>query len=376
MAKLSWKMAFVLPNLQIGENWAGDEMGARALCLGVDGIAVVRGDDERVLKLRATSPGAEVLMGSFRSEHGEPYLPSALIIRSDLEAAINRNVAAIIDFRNAVAMAFILPARARLLKNSGWPTISWAEFFDFHPTTVARNDSLYTFTPAYKAYLIPQENFQAMPSTAVNVSTQLGSYDPFLVEHVGTLWRERYVKPGRDSLQSRLAFRSLEAAVHGASMAQRNAGSLNEYGMQVSLWVTALEVLARTPGERSSQKKVLNLLDAYPCEDRRLRHRRYRLRFRDRNSRVRFEPGTVTQKLCNSLYEARHRFVHGDHVGIRELVPRIGSTRISTPRAAALVYRAALVARLSERFGRRPWSMDPDDFQENRAMQEYESALT
>ena len=45
------------------------------------------------------------------------------------------------------------------------------------------------------------------------------------------------------------------------------------------------------------------------------------------------------------------------------------------PRIAALVYRAALVAHLSDRFERRPWSMEGADLRENLAGFEYEQAL-
>src|SRR5690606_29761950 len=151
-------------------------------------------------------------------------------------------------------------ARVRLVSEGGWPIVSWSDYFDFHPTGVATDGSLYTHTPALKAFFIPERNFQAMPSPTVAVGTPLGVADPFLNRNLGRLWRRRFVHPGKDALPGRIVFRSLEIAYHAAAVGNRNESSLHDYGLQIALWVTALEVLARPPRGHVSQTQVLALI--------------------------------------------------------------------------------------------------------------------
>jgi len=345
------------------------------MSLGLDGIRIVPASDPKVDEIRSSIPGVDTLISSFRGEHCQPHLPSVLIVRRDYEEAISRDISAIVAFRNAVAMSFVLPSRASFVADTGWPTVSWADFFDFHPTSVARDGSLYTDSPAFRALLIPPEDFQAMPSTALNTGTRLGAHDPYLARNLGRLWHERFIRPRRNDLLGRLVFRSLEVAFHAASQLNRNGASLNDYGLQVALWVTALEVLARPRSGNASQHKVLALLRQSRWDDKRLAGRRYTLRFQQRGGKWKYERGSISEKLCNNLYQARHKFVHGAGVDIDAMTPKVGAERPALPRVAALVYRAALIAKLRERFKRKEWSLSPDIFAENLAGFEQEQAL-
>jgi hypothetical protein len=374
MPDLRWSLAFVVPNLNAPVS-TGRKVGIEyALTLGQEGIAIVPASDTRVSEIRRQSSGADTLVGSFMGEHGEPHAPAVLIIREDVAQAIGRDVTAVVAFRNAVAMSFVLPGRVRFVAESGRPVVSWTDFFDFHPTGVALDDTLYTSTPAFHAFWIPEEDFQAMPSTGIQTDTDLGAPDLYLARNLGKLWRERFLSPRRDRLLGRLVFRSLEIAYHAASMTNRNEASLNDYGLQVALWVTALEVLARPARGSVSQHGVLSLLREYQWDDRRLAARRYTLRFRNRSG-WNLERDAIVPKLCNNLYQARHRFVHGDRITTDALTPRVGGDRPALPRVAALIYRAALAARMMRRFKRRPWSFRSDIFPENLAGFEQEQAL-
>ncbi|HEX6749898.1 MAG TPA: hypothetical protein VF092_21575 [Longimicrobium sp.] len=353
-----WVLAFILPNLGINSEHSYFQQISPALSLGLEGIAIVPFGDSRFEAIRRESGSARVLAGGFKDENSESVEPSALLIREDYAAAIGRDVAPVVAFRNAVALTFILPARARLAAQVGSSSVSWADFFDFHPTVVGIDNKLHTHTPAVTSMWVRENKFLAMPDPSIAYGTELGLPDPFLSSSLGKLWWKRFIRPKKDDVFSRLVFRSLELAYHACSLTNKNQASLNDYGLQVALWVTALEVLARPTRGDVNQSEVLRLIKSYPWENWLLSRNRFTLRFRSRSGGWNYSRGNAVQKACNALYHARHRFIHGDKVDVDLMIPQIGSARPALPRLAATVYRAALGAFLERRYQRsRSWDM-------------------
>ena len=107
--KPDWELAFVLPNLLLRER----HHSPSELTLGLEGIAIVPASDARVDAITKWSEPARRFLNSFHDGHSVPITPAVLIVRTDWHSEMNKKSEPVIAFRNAVAVASIVPARAR-----------------------------------------------------------------------------------------------------------------------------------------------------------------------------------------------------------------------------------------------------------------------
>jgi hypothetical protein len=124
----------------------------------------------------------------------------------------------------------------------------------------------------------------------------------------------------------------------------KNEGSNHDYGVEIAQWVSALEILA-WPGQKHADiEAVLRLLTKYPI-DSQLQRRRYSSRVKGKTRRL-----SALQRAYTYMYRARNRFLHGNPVSTSDLLTLTRGHRVGLPQLAALVYRAALVAYLDQRY--------------------------
>lgn len=345
-----WELAYVLPNLTLPDP-SPDDRGdgsdgnwSDGLALGQDTIAVVPALDLRLTAIRDAVPGAAKLLDGFRTVGDHPHHPAALIIRVDAPAAIRTDLEAIISFRNAIAFSFILRARAAGVGKEAHVEPTWSDTFDFHPTVIGRQGHLVTEATALRAIFSSSASFIATPSPYMHPCGRKLYADQYLFRAFGRLWSWRYERGRRASTYSRALFRSLEVAFAAASAAMKNQGSLSDYGAQMALWVSAIEILAWPEDRRADLSKVHRLLGRYGWMSEVLNERRFRLTWRKHRIRC-----NAVQRVYAFMYKARNRFLHGESVTPRTLVPSRGNRIIPLPALAAIVYRTALAAYLAKR---------------------------
>ncbi len=107
-ANPQWQLAFVLPNLLLGDR---DDSRSQ-LTLGLEGIAIVPASDPRVMDITNWSDAARRFLNSFHDGNEKAIIPAVLIIRDDWHKDMSKRVEPVISFRNAVAVASILRVRA------------------------------------------------------------------------------------------------------------------------------------------------------------------------------------------------------------------------------------------------------------------------
>jgi hypothetical protein len=108
-----------------------------------------------------------------------------------------------------------------------------------------------------------------------------------------------------------------------------------------------------------NQRVVLEFLANVQFDERALVAKRYRIRLgRDKR------PATAVQKACAMAYNARNRFLHGEPVSRRLLVPWPRRERYTTFSVIALVYRMAIITSLECLYPPDPLSFRnlPDDW--------------
>lgn len=305
-----------------------------------------------VAAIADVSPALKLLLDGFVDERGHPTSPAVLLVRSATSADRSIDLAGITAFRNAVAAAYILIGRARMVGGANTFGATWSDLFDLHPTTLAKPTALLTHTPALTSFWPNPGVFVGQPNPYLPVHSLRFPPDLYLARSLAAEWGQFFVRRGRKrDAYSRTVFRSLELFYAGASTPWKQQGSLEDYGLQTINWVSAIEVLAQPAKGNVKPTDVLQLLAEYRWTSQALRRRKYKVEIAKK-----IRPVNAIQKLYMSLYNARSKFVHGDDVGFATLAPRIGKVRPSLLLAAALVYRTALVAYL-----RRKHAPDRDD---------------
>lgn len=350
-----WQLAFTLPNL----SFSARPESRSELNLGLDGIAVVPVSDPRVTEIMEWSEAARRFLGSFHDGNGKPIAPAVLIVRDDWYRALEQDPEPVISFRNAVAVAAILPFRAHW-QSDGWSGVSWSESFDYHPAQLRLDGSKFdSWTPALNSIGFRLDGLSLTPDLRVP-RTELRHVDEPLAERLGRVWSLRYRQGKEQRGATARVFRSLEAAYEALAIRFKSYSSLQEIGLETVPWTTAIEVLASPPNRHVQPKDCIELLgNASGIGDSVLQERRYEVRVRGKTSRV-----TLPQQAYVHLYNARSKFVHGDEVSV-ELLRPFGEDAPPLLSLASTIYRIALMAYLEEH-----WPVTPTSTPEGDSLKE------
>jgi hypothetical protein len=385
-----WHVIYVMPNLSPTPDTRsptdGDNTHQNLFWKGVtidsESAAIVSMYDSRVQKAVAEDANVGRLLEAFVDTNRKKLHPSVLIVREG--SAFTREQEGIVAFRNSVALSVILKSRAAWARGRDHVAVGWSDYFDFHPLQVGTH-GLISESPAQLAILTEKAVHQAMPSPYVSATTVRTLYtDQFLRNTLGSEWRKYYEQPTERTKYGRALFRSLEIAYIACGSPIKNGGSMYEWGVQLALWVSALEVLVSALYGRANQWLALDLLGEYEWgayqpslrnldrtltfgaanhnkglrstllrTTRRLVARMFGFRIKDEPT---FRAVNVVQHACHLLYIARHKFLHGDKVTDKILWPwgrderPDGEEPSSIVAAAPLVYRIALRAFLARKY--------------------------
>lgn len=345
MSSSEWEFVLALPNLRIApDRDPGDSSQfPSGITLDSDVVAITGGEDRIVTQIRSESSPVNQILSSFRDEYGNGYIPAVMLARKAAPDKLKHDAGAFNDFRNAVAMSMVLPGKAAHAVSGGNMRPTWADTFDFHPALVGKLGNVIIQSPALNN-LVGPDLLYLSPSPSISVHS-FGLYpDRFLYRCLGREWRRRYVRPARNDLFSRRLFRSLEVAYQAASVGVKSYGSSVEYGTQIALWVSAIEILAWALKGKANLSTVFELLDRVQIGGG-LQHRRYRTTWREEPFRL-----NAVQHCYLLLYGARNHFLHGNPVSFTTLLARRPGKRLSLPQIAPLVYRYALKGYLSQRY--------------------------
>lgn len=218
-------------------------------------------------------------------------------------------------FRNAVALSAVLPNRTSR-EGGSWFGPVWSDSFDFYPLELRPDGSQFDLvTSALNSTGFELQNLSLTPDIGIPRS-RLGGLDEHLALRLGHVWTTRHLR-GREIRKSSRVFRSLEIAYQAGAMSFKNYASLHEAGVSAVLWVNAIEVLA-SPCERNvNRSDGVRLVGEFSWEgEKLLKDRRYRVRSGNRQRGV-----NLAQKVYDQLHKARSKFVHGDKVSTRLLLP-------------------------------------------------------
>lgn len=327
-------------------------MGAGSLALDSQSIAIAPTHDARVAPFLVRYPIASRLLEAFRDERGAPARPSVLIVRSG--ARMPRRIDVIAAFRNAVAMCFVLRARAAVLAGKEHQAAgSWSDLLDFHIVEVDRSGNLQADSPALTSFIGKPAELHLAPSPVMSRELDIRFCDLTLSRLLAHAWRRLYVQ-GRGVTHLTPIFRSLEIAYQAAAVPVKNVGSLQDFGITIAHWISALETLLWPLHSRAGRSHSVAFLGGLHWLNDQLTHQRYRVRVGNAIKSV-----TAAQKVIDLMYTARNAFLHGEKFTRKHLVPFPDRQGATLPMIAPVVFRAALASRLSHLFPDRRDPLDP-----------------
>ena len=344
----SWRFLYVLPNLELPEEPQENQVGEwpEGLDLRTSVFTITSGADPRVEAIRKEVPEVEQILSSFYRETGTRYVPAVLIGRADAPDRVLRSEEATVAFRNAVALSVVLRGRAAVARGLGGQAPTWSDTFDFHPAQLSASGRFVLLSPALRALIAMKKPRCFTRSPNLPVEGRRLWPDEYLYRTLGLEWARRYGRGYLAAQYGRSLFRSLEVAYSACAVGAKNQGSIHDYGLQVALWVSAIEILAWPRNDHANLEYVLAFLRSAPLHET-LARRRFRATMKKREGPI---PMNALERAYSYLYTARNQFLHGNPVSPSILFTRSRKQQVPIPRVAAVVYRMALAAYLNDRY--------------------------
>lgn len=250
---------------------------------------------------------------------------------------------AIISFRNIVSISIMLRGWAEVRPGSFPISPLFSNTFDFYPIILGKNGGFFYSTPAVNDYHPKNASLIGMPNNYVPIKYFVTMYDKAICDALITIWYQRFIKPGRNSFNSRQIFRSIEVAYHALSVPIKNQTTIFDLGVTFILWVSAFEILLHPKKGDVGPKKVITDLGTVHWGNKELNAKRYVVKIMKK--RV-----NLCQKLYNEIYMNRNDFIHGNKISSRKL-HAFGNKNLQHLWVfAPIIYRTALILYLDKYF--------------------------
>lgn len=352
---MTWQLAYLMPNITLNQS------------IETDYLALVSFKDERLQLLMANNKDAENLVNSFIDSNGRQIEPSVLLINSDAPDSLWSDEA-IINFRNILAVSVIIYGWANVSEFSGGSSIPlYSDFFDFYPVTIGKNGGLITQTPAVMSYSSSSASFVGVRDISLPTLLKVNFYpDELLYKSLISIWERRFIHKQKNDKFTRVLLRSLEMAYHALSLPSRNHSTLYDFGVSLSMWVSALEILGHIEIDQVKQETIINYLGRYMWINPKLNQRRYSVRI----SKKKIIRVNIIQKITKNVYDSRNAFLHGNEVSNKFLFTFHNKKKPSLSRIAPIIYRTALYIYLGNKIKRKKF-----DFGSYMTDSSYESCL-
>jgi hypothetical protein len=317
-----WKYLALLSNVAVSEP-VGNEL-----------VALVPPDDKRIVG----EVGLSTFTSHFSDQFGRRISPSLIIARNDARMTLESLAA----FRNCVAISAIAEAWARFLAyGAQLEALKFSDYFSIYPHQLGRDGrSVIVGSPALLG-LDELDEFDGQTTPGISpASANKSMFDQGLLAALLDRWTVKFVSR-KESWSDTALFRSLEMAARASAMPYHNQATLEDYGAQIALWVSAHEILTRTIAANSSLPQVDAVLAAAVLKSSALRAKRYTVHHRRQTYRA-----NLLRKLYSEMYFSRNDFIHGNPVTRKNIFPGGHTNKYPLTCFSPIVYRFAVCSHL------------------------------
>lgn len=309
-----------------------------------DYVAIVGENDDRYKAIATSTGPSSAILTKFSDAFGVPKSPSALLINKDAPKHLFASHP-LIAFRNAAVLPELFTNRAMsLVRNSGaFGSPTWSDSFDLYPWKPSKDDDGFiNANPSLLGWHSDVPSFNPQTSELVSPTEIYSENDKRLRESLLREWRFRFQK-NRTTFKATQLFRSLEVAYAASRVPNANEASFHDYGIALSLWVSAFEILSYKRGKGSGLSTVIEMLDRATWESDELSKKKYVIKVANKDT-----DANLAQKLYAQLNNVRNDYMHGNPIRQKKLVCFQNPRRAGLIYVAPLLYRVALAAAIGK----------------------------
>ncbi len=272
--------------------------------VAIKDLMLLGSNDERYQDLKKQNPVLKQYLDSFRTPFGKKVNPS-IVVRD--ESMPNVDFSHLCAFRNAVAIAAVIASRTILCIRNQTTGFYCTDLFDFHPVSISSDGTDLVARTAF-------EN-----RDRCNVSDFAGQTIPAVVypENIDPAVDDKFMPALLDVVESRprktdektfknKVIRSMEMAYYAMRSPFVILREPTDFGVQISLWVSAFEILANPHGAKVHFSDVSTMIKAVPWRNRRLRVKNVTAVGAKRGEKT-----TLPVQIYGRLYRTRNAYMHG-----------------------------------------------------------------
>src|SRR5229473_7045924 len=243
-----WSPLFLLPNMCINVPFENEY------------LAIVSPEDERCLEINSRHPTFLPFLNRFTDTFRRKIIPSVLLMR-DAAPDWLKHMEAVGGFRDILSICAVVYNRTAVLIHHLPRNYQYSNSFEFYAYALTTDyQRLVTNNPALSGMDLVQE-FYGQTTAGLPVSNwDRLDCDKMLLKALLAEWERRFANP-TPTWRSLALFRSLNMA-HAAAQIPGVVGVTNySLGRNISLWVSAFEILVHPEKDDSGVKQVYALLN-------------------------------------------------------------------------------------------------------------------
>ena len=273
--------------------------------IAINDLILLGSNDKRYQELNKQNPVLKQYLDSFHTPFGRKMNPSIIVRDESLEKVEPSHLCA---FRNAIAISSVIGSRILSHKqtNTGFYC---TDLFDFYPVSVSSDGTDLIARTAFENSICCDVNKfsgQTTPAVIYPENIQPVIDDKLMIALLDVVEKETR-KLDEKSFKVRV-IRSMEMAYYAMRSPFVTLGEKSDFGVQMSLWVSAFETLAN-PHDKDKDVKfsdVSAIIKAVSWKDQ-------KLRIINRASPT--QKGKKTSlpvQIYGRLYRTRNAYLHGN----------------------------------------------------------------
>jgi hypothetical protein len=272
--------------------------------VAITDLMLLGSNDKRYQDLKKQNPVLKQYLDSFRTPFGKTVNPS-IVVRDESMPKVD--VSHLCAFRNAIAIAAVIGARTLSYINNEAAGHYCTDLFDFYPVSVSNDGTdLVARTAFENSFCCSVDNFARQPTPAVvypeNIDPAVD--DKFTLALLDVV-ESRPRRTDEKTFKNKV-IRSMEMAYYAMRSPFVTLGEPSDFGVLISLWVSAFEILANPHGAKVHFSDVSTMIKAVPWRDRKLRVRNLAAVGPKKGEKT-----TLPVQIYGRLYQTRNAYMHG-----------------------------------------------------------------
>jgi hypothetical protein len=271
--------------------------------VAINDLILLGSKDRRYQDLKEHNPVLKQYLDSFRTPFGKKVNPSIIVHDESLEKVEPSHLCA---FRNAIAISSVVGSRI-LSHNQTNTGFYCTDLFDFYPISVSSDGTdLVARTAFENSICCDVNNFSGLTTPSVIYPENIR---PVIDDKLMLALLDVIEKKARTLEEKRFknrVTRTMEMVFYALRSPFVGLGEPTDFGVQMSLWVSAFETLAKPYNTDVKFSHVSDMIKAVPWKDKKLRIRNHA------SPTQRGKQTTLPVQIYGRLWRTRIAYIHGN----------------------------------------------------------------